>query len=87
MNYTAIPGEQLISYLQRIENLEEEKKNLQQDIKEVLLDAKTNGFDPKILRKVLRIRRMDPQERFEEEELIESYLKAIDKAYPQALPK
>ena len=68
---------QLKSLVQRIERLEEEKKALAGDIKEVYAEAKSQGFDTKILRKVITIRRKDASERAEEESLIDLYLGAL----------
>jgi uncharacterized protein (UPF0335 family) len=67
----------LRSYVERIERLHEERKALGEDIKEVYAEAKGNGFDPKILKAVVRIRAKDPSERTEEETLIDLYLAAL----------
>ena len=72
-----ITGEQLQQYIQRIEKLEEEKANLQADIREVYSEAKANGFDTKVMRKLVQQRRMDPQDRSEQEELFTVYKQAI----------
>lgn len=68
---------QLNSYLERIERLEEDKAAVMQDLKEVYAEAKGNGFDTKIMRKVVRIRKMDRAKRQEEEALIDLYLSAL----------
>ena len=67
----------LKSIVERIERLEEDKAAVVSDIKEVYLEAKGNGFDTKVLRKVIRLRRMDKAKRQEEEALIDLYLSAI----------
>jgi len=67
----------LRAFIERIERLNEEKKALSEDIKEVYAEAKGNGFDPKILRKIVSIRGQDPSERSEEETLIDLYLAAL----------
>lgn len=72
-----IAGERLRSFIQRIERLEEEKKTLSDDIREVYSEAKSNGFDPKIMRQVVRLRRMESADRQEQEALIETYLSAL----------
>jgi uncharacterized protein (UPF0335 family) len=72
-----IAGERLRSFIQRIERLEEEKKSLSDDIREVYSEAKSNGFDPKIMRQVVRLRRMEAADRQEQEALIETYLSAL----------
>ena len=68
---------QLKSIIERIERLEEDKAAIAGDLKEVSLEAKGNGFDVKILRKVIRLRKQDTAKRQEEEALIDLYLSAI----------
>jgi uncharacterized protein (UPF0335 family) len=68
---------QLRSLVERIERLEEEKRALAGDIKEVYGEAKASGFDTKILRKVLTIRRKDRHERAEEQAMLDLYLGAL----------
>ena len=63
--------------MERIERLEEEKKTIAADIKEVYAEAKGNGFDIKILRKVISLRKKEPAERSEEEAMIDLYLAAL----------
>jgi uncharacterized protein (UPF0335 family) len=72
-----IQGDQLKSVVQRIERLEEEKATISADIKEVYSEAKANGYDIKILRKVIALRKRDIGERQEEETLIDLYLEAV----------
>ena len=67
----------LKSFIERIERLEEEKNNILADIKEVYSEAKSSGYDPKIMRKVLLIRRMDIDERLEQEALLDTYRNAL----------
>lgn len=69
---------QLRSVVERIERLEEEKKTLSTDISEVYKEAKGNGFDQKILRKVVAARRRDPKEREAEAEMMAIYLDSIE---------
>ena len=64
---------QLKSFIERIERLEEEKNNILADIKEVYSEAKSFGYEPKIMRKVLIIRKMDVDERLEQEALLDTY--------------
>ena len=71
---------QLKSLVERIERLEEEKKALAGDIKEVYAEAKANGFDTKILRKVITIRKKDRTEREEEEAMLDLYMHALGMA-------
>ena len=72
-----VAGDQLKSIVERIERLEEEKKTISDDIKEVYAEAKGNGFDVKTLRKVVRIRKQDRAKRQEEEAILDLYLSAI----------
>ncbi len=70
-------ADRLRSFIQRVERLEEDKKGLADDIKEVYNEAKGEGFDVKVLRKVIALRKKDPEEVAEEEELLELYMSAI----------
>jgi uncharacterized protein (UPF0335 family) len=72
-----IAADVLRSYVERIERLEEEKKNLAADIREVYAEAKGNGFEPKIMRKLISLRKMDQSDRLEEEELLDLYRRAV----------
>jgi uncharacterized protein (UPF0335 family) len=72
-----VAGDRLKSFIERIERLEEEKKALAEDIKEVFSEAKGVGFDVKIMRQIIRIRRMDEDDRDEQEALLDTYLRAI----------
>ena len=74
---TGIAQGQLRSIVERIERLEEEKATIAGDIKEVYAEAKANGFDVKILRKVVRLRKVESHEREEEEALIDLYMHAL----------
>jgi uncharacterized protein (UPF0335 family) len=69
--------EQLKAIVERIERLEEEKKAIADDIKDVFAEAKGNGFDTKILRQVIRIRKQDLAERQEQESVLDLYLHAL----------
>ena len=68
---------QLKSIIERIERLEQEKAEVAEQIKEVFAEAKGNGFDVKVLRKVVRIRKQDRAKRQEEEAILDLYLSAI----------
>ena len=70
----------LKSFLERIERLEEDKAGIMNDIKEVYAEAKGTGYDVKIMRKIVSIRRMDADKRREEEEILEIYLAALGEA-------
>lgn len=68
---------QLRAFIERIERLEEEKRTIADDIKDVYAEAKGNGFDVKIMRKVVSLRRQDVNKRREEEEILDLYLSAL----------
>ena len=68
---------QLRAFIERIERLEEEKKTISDDIKDVYAEAKANGFDVKILRQVIRLRKQDADERSEQETLLDLYMAAL----------
>ena len=76
-NITKTKDDRLKSLIERVERLEEEKNNLLADIKEVFSEAKGLGYDPKIMRKVLIIRKMDIDERLEQEALLDTYRNAL----------
>lgn len=69
--------DQLRSYVERIERLEEEKKSISDDIKDVYGEAKAMGYDTKVLRKVIAIRKQDQNERAEQEAILDTYLAAL----------
>ena len=68
---------QLRSIIERIERLEEEKKTISDDIKDVYAEAKGTGFDTKALRKIIALRKKDEQERMEEEAVLDTYMIAL----------
>ena len=72
-----VAGDQLRSFIERIERLHEERASLGEDISEVFKEAKGIGFDTKAMREVLRLRRMDNDARTELEHLVDTYLHAI----------
>ena len=72
-----IAVERLKSFIERIERLEEEKRVLGSDIKEVFAEAKGTGFEPKIMRQIIKIRRKDKEEVDEEESLLDLYKRAL----------
>ena len=71
---------QLRSFIERIERLEEEKKALSDDVRDVFAEAKGTGFDTKIMRQVIRLRKKDKAERQEEEAILDLYLHALGMA-------
>lgn len=72
-----IAGDHLRSFIERIERLEEEKKALTEDIKEVYAEAKGTGFDVKIMRQLVRLRKMEDHDRSEQEEILDLYKRAL----------
>lgn len=70
-------GQRLISFIERIERLEEEKKIIAEDIKDVYGEAKATGFEAKIIRKIVTLRKANLEKRREEQELLELYMSAI----------
>lgn len=72
-----IAGDRLKSFIERIERLEEERKTLGADIKEVYAEAKGTGFDTKIMRQLIRLRRMDKDDLDEQESLLDIYKRAL----------
>jgi uncharacterized protein (UPF0335 family) len=72
-----VAGDQLRAIVERIEHVDEEIRELNEAKKEIFLEAKSNGFDVKVLREVVRLRKQDQREREEHESLLEVYLRAI----------
>ena len=72
-----VASNQLRAFIERIERLEEEKKTIADDIKEVYGEAKSMGYDTKVLRKVVSIRKLDQNERMEQEAVLDTYLAAL----------
>jgi len=75
-----VAADQLRTIVERIERLEEEKREVTEQIKEVYAEAKGNGFDTKTLRKIVALRKKDPSERSEEEAMLDLYLHALGMA-------
>ena len=82
-NSGGVAGGQLKSFIERIERLEEEKKGIADDIRDVFAEAKGQGFDTKVMRQVIRLRKKDASEREEEEALLDLYMHALGMA-PEA---
>jgi len=81
-----IAGAQLKSFIERIERLEDEKRALGEDVKEVYAEAKGSGFEPKIMRQIIKIRRMDKEEHDEQETLLDLYKRALSMV-PESAPR
>ena len=72
-----VPGKQLRAIVERIEQVDDEIKDLTESKKEIYAEAKSNGFDVKVLREVIRVRKQDQKERDEQESLLDLYMQAI----------
>jgi uncharacterized protein (UPF0335 family) len=72
-----VDSRHLRAFIERIENLEEEKRTIGDDIKDVYAEAKGTGYDPKVMRKIVSLRRQDRDKRHEEEEILDLYLSAL----------
>ena len=79
---TGLPGNRILSFIERIEQIEEELKALNEGKKEVFSEAKGEGLDVKVLKEILRLRKQDQDERDEQETLLDLYLRAMQKAEP-----
>lgn len=77
VNPDEVAKNQLTAFVERIERLEEELRGINDDKKEVYAEAKGNGFDVKVLKKVIAIRRQDANERAEQEAILDLYLSAL----------
>ena len=73
-----IAADHLKSFVERIESLEEEKNALTEDIREVYSEAKGSGFDTRVMRYIVKLRKMDTAKRLEQEEITSLYLQALD---------
>jgi len=78
-----VAGDQLRAFVERIERIEEDIKALNDDKKDIYAEAKGNGFDVKVLREVIRLRKQDQDERDEHQSLLEVYLHALESARPK----
>lgn len=76
-----VAQDQLRAFIERIERMEEEKAAIAADIKEIYAEAKGNGFDTKVIREIVRIRRQDANERMEHEAILELYMSALGMTY------
>lgn len=72
-----ITAEQLLAFIERYETLEAEKKQIAENQKEVMLEAKFCGYDTAIMREIIKLRKMDPQDRAEKEAILQVYLEAL----------
>ena len=80
MSDISIPGGRIRSFIERIENLDTELQELNEQKKEVFSEAKAEGFDVKILKEIIKLRKQDENERDEHETLLDMYLRAMETA-------
>ena len=76
----AISGDRIRSFIERIEHIDEEIRGLNEEKKEAFAEAKGEGFDVKVLREILRLRKLDREDREEHESLVDLYLRAMESA-------
>ena len=82
-----IPGGRIRSFVERIENLDNELQELNEQKKEVFSEAKAEGLDVKILKEILKVRKQDKEERDERETLLDLYMRAMEQAGPEKVAK
>jgi uncharacterized protein (UPF0335 family) len=87
MSDISIPGGRIRSFVERIENLDTELQELNESKKEVFAEAKGEGFDVKILKEIIKLRKQDKDERDEHETLLDMYLRAMETAGPELTAK
>ena len=83
MSDTSIPGGRIRSFVERIEHLDTELQELNEQKKEVFAEAKGEGFDVKILKEIIKLRKQDEDERDERESLLDLYMRAMETATPE----
>jgi uncharacterized protein (UPF0335 family) len=76
-NGDSVDNGQLRAFIERVERMESEKKAIADDIKEIYAEAAGNGFDRKVMRRIVNIRKQDPNERMEQEAILELYMSAL----------
>ena len=81
-NMAGIPGDRICSFVERVERIDEEIKALNEGKKEVFAEAKGEGFDARVLREILRLRKQDKEDRDEQDSLLDLYLRAMESARP-----
>jgi uncharacterized protein (UPF0335 family) len=87
MSDITIPGGRIRSFVERIENLDTEQQELNEQKKEVFSEAKAEGFDVKILKEIIKLRKQDQDQRDEHESLLELYLRAMEAEAPEKAAK
>ena len=87
MSDVTIPGGKIRAFVERIENLDSEIGELNEQKKEVFAEAKGDGFDVKILKEIVKLRKQDEEERDERESLLDLYMRAMEQAGPEKVTK
>ena len=87
MSDVTIPGGKIRAFVERIENLDTELLELNEQKKEVFAEAKAEGFDVKILKEIIKLRKQDQEERDEREGLLDFYMRAMEQAGPKKVAK
>ncbi len=87
MSDITIPGGKIRAFVERIENLDTELQELNEQKKEVFSEAKAEGFDVKILKEIIKLRKQDKEQRDERESLLDLYMRAMEQAPPQKVAK
>jgi uncharacterized protein (UPF0335 family) len=87
MSDISIPGERIRSFIERVEHLDGELQELNEQKKEVFAEAKGEGFDVKILKEIIKLRKQDQDERDERDTLLDMYMRAIESAGPELAAK
>ena len=83
MSAVTIPGGKIRAFVERIENLDTEIQELNEQKKEVFAEAKGDGFDVKILKEIVKLRKQDEEERDERESMLDLYMRAMEQAVPE----
>jgi uncharacterized protein (UPF0335 family) len=87
MSDVTIPGGKIRAFVERIENLDGEIQELNEQKKDVFAEAKGEGFDVKILREIVKLRKQDEEERDERESMLDLYMRAMEQAAPEKVAK
>ncbi len=87
MSDITIPGGKIRSFVERIENLDAELQELNEQKKEVFAEAKGDGFDVRILKEIIKLRKQDKEERDEREGLLDLYMRAMEQTEPEKVTK
>jgi uncharacterized protein (UPF0335 family) len=87
MSDVTIPGGKIRAFVERIETLDAELQELNEQKKEVFAEAKGEGFDVKILKEIIKLRKQNEEERDERESMLDLYMRAMEQAGPEKLPR